>query len=143
MATETTNLKLHKPATSEKYDVLKQNQNWDKLDTAYGTLNSKLTWRQIYSNNTYTNHAGSTLTLSESVSNAKLLLVVAYVNSIASANRILFTIPVNGSVPASYYCLSYGTYVHTIRIEASNTNFTVLSTSISDGIFINSISALG
>ena len=43
MATETTNLKLHKPATSEKYDVLKQNQNWDKIDNAFGMLNSKLT----------------------------------------------------------------------------------------------------
>lgn len=46
MATETTNLKLHKPATSEKYDVLKQNQNWDKIDAAYGTLNSNLAGKE-------------------------------------------------------------------------------------------------
>lgn len=42
MATYTTNLNLKKPTTSENYNVLDWNNNSDKIDTAYGTLNSQL-----------------------------------------------------------------------------------------------------
>ena len=41
MATYTTNLNLKKPTTSENYNVLDWNNNSDKIDTAYGTLNSQ------------------------------------------------------------------------------------------------------
>ena len=43
MATYTTNLNLKKPTTSEMYNVLDWNNNSDKIDAAYGTLNSQMT----------------------------------------------------------------------------------------------------
>lgn len=107
------------------------------------SLNSKLTWKQIYFSITYTNHVGSTLQLTESLQNVKLLFVTAYTQSISSANRIVFIIPVNSNIGASYFCGALGTTVHTIRIEGLNTSFTVLSTSIPNGLFINEIVALG
>lgn len=113
------------------------------LNDKYTALNSKIVWRQIYANSTYRNDVGLILSLSEEVSNAKLLLIVAYTSSIASANRIIFTVPVNGGIPASYYSMAYGTAVQTIRVESHNANLTVLSTSLSSGIFINSIHAMG
>ena len=42
MATYTTNLNLKKPAESENYNILDWNNNSDKIDTAYGTLNSQI-----------------------------------------------------------------------------------------------------
>lgn len=41
MATYTTNLNLEKPATSENFDLLKINANWDKIDSYAGTVNGK------------------------------------------------------------------------------------------------------
>lgn len=110
---------------------------------AVDSLNSKLTWKQIYTNSTYTNHVGVTLQLSESLQNVKLLFVTAYSQSITSANRIVFIIPVNSSIGASYFCGAYGTNVQTIRAEGSNTSFTVLSSSLQNGLFISEIVALG
>lgn len=42
MATYTSFLNLEKPTTSERLDVLKINSNWDKIDEAVSSLNSKL-----------------------------------------------------------------------------------------------------
>lgn len=43
MATYTTYLNLEKPTTSETFNLLKMNQNWDKIDAGISALNSKLT----------------------------------------------------------------------------------------------------
>lgn len=43
MASYTTNLNLKKPTTSEMYNVLDWNDNSDKIDTAYGNINSQIT----------------------------------------------------------------------------------------------------
>ena len=42
MATYTTNINLKKPTTSEMYNVLDWNDNSDKIDAAYGALNSQI-----------------------------------------------------------------------------------------------------
>ena len=42
MASYTTNLNLEMPTVDEKYDVLKVNQNWQKIDDGYGTLNNQI-----------------------------------------------------------------------------------------------------
>ena len=41
MATYTTYLNLEKPTTSETFNLLKMNQNWDRIDAAFGALDSK------------------------------------------------------------------------------------------------------
>lgn len=143
MATYTSYLNLEKPTTSETFNLLKLNQNWDKIDAAVSALNSKMTWRQIYVNTTYTDHTGVTLQLSESLQNVKLLFITAYSQSISSANRIVFIIPVRSNIVATYFIGAYGTNVQTIRIEGSGTSFTVLSSSLPNGLFINEILALG
>ena len=107
------------------------------------TLSGKIAWRQLYANTTYTNHVGVTLQLNESLQNVKLLFVTAYTQSITSANRIVFIIPVNSNIGATYFCAAWGTNVHTVRVEGSNTSFTVLSSSLTNGLFINEIVALG
>lgn len=122
---------------------MSQHINPTPKQTDLTALNSKFTWRQIYVNTTYTNHAGATLTLSESLQNVKLLFVTAYSQSISSANRIVFIIPVNSNIGATYFSGALGTTMHTIRVEGSNTSLTVLSTSLSNGVFINEILALG
>ena len=38
MASYTTNLNLEMPTVNEKYDVLKQNQNWQKVDDFAGSV---------------------------------------------------------------------------------------------------------
>lgn len=43
MATYTSYLNLEKPTTSETFNLLKMNQNWDKIDQGVSALNSKLT----------------------------------------------------------------------------------------------------
>ena len=43
MASYTPNLNLIKPADADRYDVANDNGNMDKIDAAYGTLNSKVT----------------------------------------------------------------------------------------------------
>ena len=43
MATYTTYLNLEKPTTSETFNLLKMNQNWDKIDAGVSALNSKTT----------------------------------------------------------------------------------------------------
>ena len=43
MATYTTYLNLEKPTTSETFNLLKMNQNWDKIDAGVSALNSNLT----------------------------------------------------------------------------------------------------
>ena len=47
MATYTTNLNLKKPTTSEMYNVLDWNGNSDKIDAAYSTLNSQISYKTI------------------------------------------------------------------------------------------------
>ena len=42
MATQTTNLKLSKPAGTEKPDISVINDNMDKIDTAYGNMQEDL-----------------------------------------------------------------------------------------------------
>lgn len=42
MATYTSFLNLEKPTTSETFNLLKLNQNWDKIDQGVSSLNSKL-----------------------------------------------------------------------------------------------------
>ena len=42
MATYTTYLNLEKPTTSETFNLLKMNQNWDKIDAGVSSLNSNL-----------------------------------------------------------------------------------------------------
>ena len=42
MASSTTNLNLTKPTTSENFNLSVINGNWDKIDTGWGTLNSKI-----------------------------------------------------------------------------------------------------
>ena len=41
MATYTSYLNLEKPTTSETFNLLKMNQNWDKIDQGVSALNSK------------------------------------------------------------------------------------------------------
>ncbi len=43
MATYTSYLNLEKPTTSETFNLLKMNQNWDKIDAGVSALNSKVT----------------------------------------------------------------------------------------------------
>ena len=43
MATYTSYLNLEKPTTSETFNLLKMNQNWDKIDAGVSALNSKFT----------------------------------------------------------------------------------------------------
>lgn len=42
MATYTSYLNLEKPTTSETFNLLKMNQNWDKIDNGVSALNSKI-----------------------------------------------------------------------------------------------------
>lgn len=42
MATYTSYLNLEKPTTSETFNLLKMNQNWDKIDAGVSSLNSKI-----------------------------------------------------------------------------------------------------
>ena len=42
MASYTTNLNLEMPTVNEKYDVLKQNANWQKVDDYAGTVNEHI-----------------------------------------------------------------------------------------------------
>ena len=42
MASYTTNLNLEMPTVNEKYDVLKQNANWQKVDDYAGTVNEQI-----------------------------------------------------------------------------------------------------
>lgn len=43
MATYTSYLNLEKPAVGETFNLLKINQNWDKIDQGVSALNSKFT----------------------------------------------------------------------------------------------------
>lgn len=45
MATYTSYLNLEKPTTSETFNLLKMNQNWDKIDAGVSALNSKFTYK--------------------------------------------------------------------------------------------------
>lgn len=47
MATYTSYLNLEKPTTSETFNLLKMNQNWDKIDQGVSALNSKIKTVQI------------------------------------------------------------------------------------------------
>ena len=42
MATYTSYLNLEKPTTSETFNLLKMNQNWDKIDAGVSALNSNI-----------------------------------------------------------------------------------------------------
>ena len=42
MASYTTNLNLEMPTVNEKYDVLKQNTNWQKVDEFAGNVNEQV-----------------------------------------------------------------------------------------------------
>ena len=42
MATYTSYLNLEKPTTSETFNLLKMNQNWDKIDNGVSALNSSI-----------------------------------------------------------------------------------------------------
>ena len=55
MASYTTNLNLKKPTTSEYYNVLDENENKDKIDTAYGNLKSQLIEYTVMTNGTELN----------------------------------------------------------------------------------------
>lgn len=60
MATYTSYLNLEKPTTSETFNLLKMNQNWDKIDAGVSALNSKIdTVKQAH------NFGSSTLTVFE------------------------------------------------------------------------------
>lgn len=59
MASYTPNLNLEMPTVDEKYDVLKQNANLQKIDTGYGTLNDNLTPERIYDFVTDTSNFGN------------------------------------------------------------------------------------
>ena len=50
MATYTTYLNLEKPTTSETFNLLKMNQNWDKIDAGVSALNSNLENKAKYIN---------------------------------------------------------------------------------------------
>ena len=54
MASYTTNLNLEMPTVDEKYDVLKVNQNWQKIDDGYGTLNNQMAIKTF----AYSDYAG-------------------------------------------------------------------------------------
>lgn len=49
MATFTSYLNLEKPTTSETFNLLKMNQNWDKIDNGVSALNSKFTIEPVES----------------------------------------------------------------------------------------------
>lgn len=48
MATYTSYLNLEKPTTSETFNLLKMNQNWDKIDAGVSALNSNLATKIDY-----------------------------------------------------------------------------------------------
>lgn len=48
MATYTSYLNLEKPTTSETFNLLKMNQNWDKIDAGVSALNSKIANFTVY-----------------------------------------------------------------------------------------------
>lgn len=88
MATYTTYLNLEKPATSENFDLLKINANWDKVDAGYG---------QIANPQYYDITAGNNVTIyrQKAYKIGKLVFISAYAKITASiaANERLFTIP--------------------------------------------------
>lgn len=47
MATYTSFLNLEKPTTSETFNLLKMNQNWDKIDQGVSSLNSNFSWNAL------------------------------------------------------------------------------------------------
>lgn len=49
MASYTTNLDLEMPTVNEKYDVLKQNQNWQKVDDFAGSVSEQIAKQNIAS----------------------------------------------------------------------------------------------
>ena len=110
MATETTNLKLHKPATSEKYDVLKQNQNWDKIDNAFGTLNNKINavGYETLLNDSIAISDGNwqTFTTTVDLSNAKYLIMIVGSHG-AMYNEVVIPIGAVTNVGLEHYAYAY------------------------------------
>lgn len=77
MASYTSYLNLEKPTTSETFNLLKINQNWDKIDAGFGTLNSNLS-TMVRSKVQYDDRAAFTLNLA---SNERHMLVITATNS--------------------------------------------------------------
>lgn len=60
MATYTSYLNLEKPAVGETFNLLKINQNWDKIDQGVSALNSKVTKGIFVADERYVNSNDST-----------------------------------------------------------------------------------
>ena len=85
MASYTSYLNLEMPTVNEKYDVLKQNQNWQKVDDGCSALNSNLAKvvkiDNIYNMNSYQNADD----LISTISNAGIGI---YIASCAGGNKL-------------------------------------------------------
>lgn len=65
MATYTSFLNLEKPTTSETFNLLKMNQNWDKIDAGVSALNSKFLKRFTASSESTLTTACSNISIGE------------------------------------------------------------------------------
>lgn len=115
----------------------------DSLNSNIANVNNRFSWRTIYANSTYINDVGRTLTLTSSLQNVRQLMIIGYIGSISSANRVIFIIPVDGSISASYYLTSYAGIIKSARIEGSLSSLHIISFSDNNELFINEIKAIG
>lgn len=93
MASYTPNINLKKPTTDEYYNVLDENQNKDKIDTAIGTLNSQLAGFVLVYKGSLAANASANIT----ASGAHNIYFVAYGNW--NTSRLFAVYPAQGDQP--------------------------------------------
>ena len=110
MASYTTNLNLKKPAGSENVAIGDINNNMDTIDTAYGTLNNKLTKVSYLTKQTATIAPGGSSSIVLDVPTAtEILAVIPCADPDAHYNSALafrqFNLQNN---TLTYYCIGSG-----------------------------------
>lgn len=111
MATYTSYLNLEKPTTSETFNLLKMNQNWDKIDAGVSALNSKLTTKDITNELTWATEKLGTYHAWLS-GNIVFINLRTYDHAISDSNALV-TIPTK-------YCPSQNLFLYGVSWESNS-----------------------
>lgn len=115
MASYTPNINLKKPTTSEYYNVLDENSNKDKIDTAIGTLNSKL-GQVAFKKGSLPSNATATFTIPNGGRN-----IIFFVDS-TSTRQAAYIVSASAAGAVFYKAIATGT---DLTISTDTNTFTV------------------
>ena len=128
MATYTSYLNLEKPAVGETFNLLKINQNWDKIDQGVSSLNSKMATKDVTGisvNTTYfsgtpvVKHAGNTIVVSATLN------IVSNISGYTALSMVIGLPKCKSAVTTCGFVGANASAFDNIRIQISDNDTTI------------------